>query len=45
MATHSIILVWRDPIDRGAGWATIIGVASELEMTDRLNNELRKVWG
>ena len=27
MATHSSILVWRTPMDRGAWWATIHGVA------------------
>ena len=27
MATHSSILAWRIPMDRGALWATIHGVA------------------
>ena len=27
MATHSSILAWRIPVDRGAWWATIHGVA------------------
>ena len=27
MATHSSILVWRIPMDRGAWWATVHGVA------------------
>ena len=45
MATHSSVLAWRDHMDRGAWWATVIGVAKELDMTDRLNNELGKVWG
>ena len=27
MATHSSILVWRIPMDRGAWWATVPGVA------------------
>ena len=27
MATHSSILAWRIPIDRGAWWATLHGVA------------------
>ena len=27
MATHSSILAWRIPMDRGAGWATVYGVA------------------
>ena len=26
MATHSSILAWRIPTDRGAWWATIIGL-------------------
>ena len=26
MATHSSILAWRIPMDRGAWWATIYGV-------------------
>ena len=26
MATHSSILAWRIPIDRGAWWATVHGV-------------------
>ena len=29
MATHSRILAWRIPMDRGAWWATVSGVASE----------------
>ena len=27
MATHSSILAWRISMDRGAGWATVHGVA------------------
>ena len=27
MATHSSILAWRMPMDRGAWWATVHGVA------------------
>ena len=27
MATHSSILAWRIPKDRGAWWATVLGVA------------------
>ena len=27
MATHSSILAWRVPIDRGAWWVTIHGIA------------------
>ena len=35
MATHSSILAWRIPVDRGAWWATIPGVAKALT---RLSN-------
>ena len=27
MATHSSILAWRIPMDRGAWWATVYGIA------------------
>ena len=27
MATHSSILAWKNPMDRGACWATVHGVA------------------
>jgi len=30
MATHSIILAWRIPLDRGAWWATVHWVAESL---------------
>ena len=30
MATHSSILAWRVPTDRGAWWATVPGVAKSL---------------
>ena len=36
MATHSSILAWRIPMDRGAWWATIHGVA-ESGTTERLH--------
>ena len=35
MATHSTILAWRIPMDRGAWWATVHGVAkSRTRMSD-----------
>ena len=33
MATHSSILAWRIPMDRGAWWATVHGVI-ESDMTE-----------
>ena len=33
IATHSIILAYKNPMDRGAWWATFHGVAKELDMT------------
>ena len=30
MATHSSILVWRMPVDRGAWWATVHGAATHI---------------
>ena len=36
MATHSSILAWRIPMDRGAWWATGHGVA-ESNTTERLS--------
>ena len=35
MATHSSILAWRIPMDRGAWWATVHGVAkSQTRLSD-----------
>ena len=33
MVTHSSILAWRKPKDRGAWWATVQGI-KELDMTE-----------
>ena len=33
MATHSSVLAWRIPVDRGAWWATVHGVADS-DMTE-----------
>ena len=36
MATHSSILAWRIPMDRGAWWATVHGVAkSQTQLSDQ----------
>ena len=37
MATHSSILAWRIPKDKGAWWATVHGGHKELDMTERLS--------
>ena len=33
-ATHSCILAWRIPTDRGAWWAIVHGVTKELDTTE-----------
>ena len=37
MATHSSRIAWRIPVDRGAWWATVHGIA-ESDMTERLKH-------
>ena len=37
MATHSSILAWRIPMDRGAWRAAVHGLASDLDATERLS--------
>ena len=39
MTTHSSILVWRIPMDRGVRWATVHGVA-ESYTTEQLSTSL-----
>ena len=34
MATHSSVLTWRIPMDRGAWWATVHGGHKGLDMTE-----------
>ena len=34
MATHSSILAWIIPMDRGAWWATVCGGRKEMDMTE-----------
>ena len=34
MATHSSILAWRIPMDRGAWWGTDHGIVTESDMTE-----------
>ena len=37
MATHSSILAWKNPKDRGAWWASVHGVAKSWDTSERLN--------
>ena len=37
MATHSSILAWRIPMDRGAWWATALGGHKESDTTERVS--------
>ena len=37
MATHSSILAWMIPMDRGAWWATVHGGHKESDTTERLS--------
>ena len=37
MATHSSVFAWRIPMDRGAWWATVHGVAKKLDTTDQVS--------
>ena len=40
IATHSSVLAWQIPMDRGAWWAIVHGVPRESDMTYWLNNKL-----
>ena len=35
MTTHSSILAWRIPMDRGAWWVTVHGGHKKLDITER----------
>ena len=43
MATHSSILAWRIPMDRGAWWATVHWGRKESDMTEQLSTQVQ--WG
>ena len=38
MATHSSIFAWKNPMDKGTWWATVLEVTKESDITYRLNN-------
>ena len=38
MATHSNILTWKDPMDRGVWWATVHGITKESDTTEATQN-------
>ena len=38
-ATHSSILAWENPMDRGNWWATVHGVTKESDTTKQLNHD------
>ena len=41
MATHSSVLAWRIPLDRGAWWATVHGVAKSQTQLKQLRTYIR----
>ena len=44
MATHSSILAWMIPMDRGAWWATVRGGHKESDTTDRHKERLSTTY-
>ena len=42
MTTHSSILAWKNPMDRGAQWATVQGGHKESDMTKLLSTLAEK---
>ena len=43
MATHSSILAWRIPMDRGTWWATVHGVTQRWTQLKRLSTHPMKI--
>ena len=44
MATHSSILSWKNPMDRGAWWATVHGFAkSQTWLSDNIKQQVSTV--
>ena len=37
MATHSSILAWKNPMDKGTWWATVLEVTKESDTTEQLH--------
>ena len=44
MATHSSVLAWRIPMDRGPWWATVHGGRKEWDTTERLTHTWCHRW-
>ena len=45
MATHSSILAWEIPMDKGAWWATVLGVAkNQPRLGDQTATVTSVVW-
>ena len=42
-ATHSSILAWRIPMDRGSWWAIVHGVTESSDTTERLSTTQHRV--
>ena len=43
MATYAIILAWKNPMDKGAWWATALGI-SESDTTEHTHISIRLTW-
>ena len=44
MATHSSILAWENPMNKGAWWATVLGVAKSRTQLKRLSSRLYRLY-